>query len=102
MELANPTVRTRKLQVIFMKRRRNSPYAFEQNIVADWPDRLTLTTVKAALRLVAVVVFLLLFVGAGLRHFNRRRREGCKKLIARSENCGIGGFKRRKYSVFLR
>ena len=32
-------------------------------------DRLTLTAVKAALGFVAIVVFLLLLVRAGLRHF---------------------------------
>jgi hypothetical protein len=38
-------------------------------VTLDWSDRLTLTAVKAALRFVAIVVFLLLFVRVGLRHF---------------------------------
>ena len=47
-------------------------------LTLEWLNRLALTAVKAALRFVAIVVLLLLFVRAGLRHFNQRRRFGCK------------------------
>jgi hypothetical protein len=45
----------------------------------EWLNRLALTAVKATLRLAAIVVFLLLFVRAGLRLFDERRRAGSKK-----------------------